>query len=238
MRMMLEYPLQSATHVRRRGRSHFDIYDVPNCSFVEEPSVPFPVPLTSPSSINGLDTRKQSRDITSAVATGNSSDDDAASHSDRLSRHAQFRQLACADGCRCRCHRRYQRSVRPIPNSLSSWLGTLTFPGTISSSFWLASDECNEWACRRKGTNLRTIEYLLPTWFAQVEASIRFEALPVHVLIQTPRVVESLDFLLDISLDDFKQRLSTRSLTIHDTQPNGQSVVHVRLVRLRLAYEG
>lgn len=79
---------------------------------------------------------------------------------------------------------------------------------------------------------LKTIKYFLPTWFAQVEASIRFGAIPVHFYVRTPRVVESLNFLGSISLDQLKQMLYDRRLTLQDTAPNGLSVVHVRTGQL------
>ena len=60
-----------------------------------------------------------------------------------------------------------------------------------------------------------------------MEATIRFECFPVHFCIQTPRVVDSLHYLYEISLEDFKIKLSTRELTLRDVEPNGYSVLHV-----------
>ena len=74
---------------------------------------------------------------------------------------------------------------------------------------------------------MQKIKYTAPAWFVQVEATIRFEAIPVHFCIQTPRVVPSLRFLVDISFDEFKIKLTTRELTLCDVEPDWFSVLHV-----------
>ena len=76
---------------------------------------------------------------------------------------------------------------------------------------------------------MQNIKYTAPRWFAHVEATIRFEAVPVHFCIQTPRVVPSLRYLYEISFDEFKVKLSTRELTLCDVQSDGVSVLHVSL---------
>lgn len=130
---------------------------------------------------------------------------------------------ACTKSCRCRCHDSAYH--RPVPGWLSPWIGELYMPRTALSSAWCALYECNDWACRRSQIGLRTVKYYLPTWFAQVEATIRFETL--HISIQTPRVVEDLGALKSIDLSDLKQTLSTRHITVHDTEPDGYSVINV-----------
>lgn len=75
---------------------------------------------------------------------------------------------------------------------------------------------------------MQTVRYYPPAWFAHVEASIRFEAFPIHFCIQTPRVVTSLIYLQDIGFDEFRLKLSTREITLHDMDPDGTSVLHVR----------
>ena len=73
------------------------------------------------------------------------------------------------------------------------------------------------------------VKYTVPGWFAHVEATIRFEAFPIHFVIQTPRVVPSLDCLWWMNFDEFRIKLSTRELTLCDVDPSGRSVLHVSL---------
>lgn len=51
----------------------------------------------------------------------------------------------------------------------------------------------------------------------------------MHFCIQTPRVVTSLKYLFYISFDNFRIKLSTCEITLHDVTQNGDSVLHVRL---------
>ena len=76
---------------------------------------------------------------------------------------------------------------------------------------------------------MQDIKYTAPGWFARIEATIQFEVLPVQFCIQTPHTVPSLLFLLHISFDEFKMKLSTRELTLCDVEPNEFSVLHVSL---------
>lgn len=135
------------------------------------------------------------------------------------------RRLRCLGGCRCRCH--YQSTIRPIPKWLASWVGDLYLPRALISSVWSSLVECDEQTCRRNWINLMTIRYFLPSWFVSIEAKIRFEALPVCICIQTPRVVESLSLLYNASIDDMRTMLSTRQLTINDVDTSGLSIMHV-----------
>lgn len=141
----------------------------------------------------------------------------------------------CSAHCRCRCHR--ISSLRPIPSWLSPWIGALYIPRTLLASLWSTFDACTDRSCQRGRAGLMTVKYFLPAWFARLEASIRFEALPVQFCIQTPRVVESLDFLdgAGIGLDDLKRMLATRRVTLHDTEPSGFPLVHVSTIYLWIA---
>ena len=76
---------------------------------------------------------------------------------------------------------------------------------------------------------MQNIKYTAPGWFAHVEATIRFEAVPVHFCIQTPRVVPTLNYLKWISFDEFKIKLSNREVTLCDIEPKGRSVLHASL---------
>ena len=76
---------------------------------------------------------------------------------------------------------------------------------------------------------MQNIKYTAPAWFAHIEATIQFEALPVHFCIQTPRVVPSLNYLYYISFDEFRIKLSTHELTLYDIEPKGRSVLHASL---------
>lgn len=204
IRTMLEHSMRSAARDQRRGRSQsFD--EICNDSHLAEEL--FNVRSTTLPYI----------------------DEDVASCNSLPPPNERGEQSQWLNGCHCRCHT--FSSVFPIPDWLTPWIGTLYIPQALLSSLWSSVlDSCSEWTCQRSRTNLKIIKYFLPTWFAQVEASIRFEALPIHFYIRTPRVVKSLAFLNNISLDDFKQLLQTQRITIYDTASNGYSLVHVRVM--------
>lgn len=134
------------------------------------------------------------------------------------------------DECICACHRP-SSEICPIPSWLNPWLGKANIPRTLPASLvpsWFPC-QCDNPYCLKNQQKTPTVRYYPPAWFAHVEASIRFEAFPVHFYIQTPRVVPSLSYLLNISFNEFQIKLSTRELTLHDIEPNGRSVLHVRL---------
>ena len=135
-------------------------------------------------------------------------------------------QDGCPDGCPCCCHTP-SRDVQLIPKALRPWVGQLNIPPTFLTAFDSSSIPCDNSHCARARRQVQNIKYTAPGWFAHVEATIRFESFPVHFCIQTPRVVPSLRFLLNISFDEFKVKLSTRELTLCDVEPNGLSVLHV-----------
>ncbi len=63
---------------------------------------------------------------------------------------------------------------------------------------------------------------------------MRFEALPVHFCIQTPRVNSELNGELSMMVqergaDVLKELLYSRRATINDVSTYGQSLLHVRL---------
>ena len=134
----------------------------------------------------------------------------------------------CPDVCPCCCHTP-SRDVQLIPKALRPWLGQLNLSPTLLAAFSLSFTPCDHAECARGWRQVQNIKYTAPGWFAHVEATIRFEAAPVHFYIQTPRVVPSLRFLFSISLEEFKIKLSTRELTLCGVQPNGFSVLHVSL---------
>ncbi len=73
----------------------------------------------------------------------------------------------------------------------------------------------------------------LPYWFAQVEMQMRFEALPVHFCIQTPRVNPEIDWRLSLMVlergaDVFKELFYSGQATISDVDVYGLSLLHVR----------
>ena len=138
----------------------------------------------------------------------------------------------CSDECPCCCHRP-SRDVQLIPKVLRPWLGQLNVPPTLLAAFSLSFTPCDHADCARGRQQIQKIKYTSPGWFVQVEATIRFEAVPVHFCIQTPRTVPSLQFLSDISFDEFKMKLSTRELTLCDVEPDGFSVLHVSLRQSR-----
>ena len=134
----------------------------------------------------------------------------------------------CAGGCPCCCHRP-SRDVQLIPKALRPWLGRLNVPPTLLAAFSSSFTPCDHAECARDRHHIQTIKYTAPGWFVQVETMIRFQAFPIHFCIQTPRVVPSLRFLFNISFEEFKVKLSTRELTLHDVEPDRLSVLHVGL---------
>ena len=74
---------------------------------------------------------------------------------------------------------------------------------------------------------MQNIKYTAPGWFAHIEASIRFKALPIHFCIQTPRVVPTLHYLYEVSFEEFRSRLGSGEATLRDVDPEGRSVLHV-----------
>ena len=132
----------------------------------------------------------------------------------------------CLDECPCCCHRP-SRDVQLIPKVLRPWLGQLNVPPALLAAFSASFIPCDHAECARGRQQIQNIKYTAPRWFAHVEATIRFEAVPVHFCIQTPRTVSSLKFLRTISFDEFKVKLSTQELTLCDVEPDGESVLHV-----------
>ena len=130
------------------------------------------------------------------------------------------------DGCPCCCHTP-SRDVQLIPKALRPWLGRLNVPPTLLAAFDSSSTPCDHPQCSRGQRQVQKVKYTAPGWFGQIEAIIRFEAVPVHFCIQTPREVPSLHYLWHISFDEFKMKLSTRELTLQDVEPDGFSVLHV-----------
>ena len=124
----------------------------------------------------------------------------------------------------CAC----QSNILSIPSWLTPWIGKFNIPRAIAAYLLPSLFPCNSTRCVRSKI-AQTVQYHPPTWFAYVEASIRFEAFPIHFCIQTPRVVPTgtLRRLGVISVSDFMRKLSLREITIHDVEPSGASVLHV-----------
>ena len=137
-------------------------------------------------------------------------------------------QDVCPDVCPCCCHTP-SRDVQLIPKALRPWLGQLNLPPTILAAFSLSFTPCDHAECARGWRQVQNIKYTAPAWFARIHATIQFEVLPVHFCIQTPRVVSSLNYLWEITIDEFRIKLSTRELTVCDVEQNGLSVLHVSL---------
>ena len=94
-------------------------------------------------------------------------------------------------------------------------------------SLFVASRRCNDGRCKRHRSNLLQIRYCCPTWFAEIDANIRLSCLPIHFCIQTPRVVQKLVWLHSATLEEVRQKLQDRELTVNDVTPNGLSALHV-----------
>ena len=132
----------------------------------------------------------------------------------------------CDHDCPCSCHWR-SRDVRLVPALLRPWIGQLSVPRTLPAAIWPSLSVCDHAGCAHSLQRIQKIKYCAPIWLARVQATIQFEAFPVHFCIETPRVVPSLLSLENITCDEFKIKLSTRELTLQDVEPDGFSVLHV-----------
>ena len=138
----------------------------------------------------------------------------------------------CPKDCPCNCHS-LSRDVQLIPPTLRQWLGQLHIPRMLVASLWPSLRQCNYHHCARSWRRVQVVKYYAPIWFAHIEASIRFEALPIQFVIQTPRVVPSLRTLGHMTFRELQTGLSTRQITLHDVDENGCTVLHVRRKFLR-----
>ena len=136
----------------------------------------------------------------------------------------------CPPSCNCSCH---PRAYTQVPTWLALLVGRISFPRTLLSLFGNSSGKsriCDNSICQRTKMDLLTIKWHLPSWFARVEASVRFESFPIHFLISTPRIVPDLWCLYTCSLDGFKRMLSTREVTLHDIQEDGSPLLFVSIL--------
>ena len=139
-----------------------------------------------------------------------------------------FPRQLCPFGCLCRCHQQPD-NYRPVPRVLRYLLGDIWVPKDFLCSFSSLTRPCDDAQCQRIRETLSVIRWLPPGWFARVKADISFQSLPVHFVIQTPRLVESLQFVYNLSFEELKMKLSTRELTVNDVQSNGLNILHVGL---------
>ncbi len=87
------------------------------------------------------------------------------------------------------------------------------------------------------------VKYYFPSWFVQIEMDLRFEALPVHFYIRTPRIVSRLSmyvwhwkFHWNADPKRFRQLLASRLLTVNDIDEQGRSLLHVRVQAIVLSW--
>ncbi len=132
--------------------------------------------------------------------------------------------------CSCQCHR--AACLLRTPKSVSSIIGDhyakIPFPHRV----WPGLVQCDVPTCK-KGW-LMQVKSFLPYWFARVEMQMRFEVLPVHFCIQTPRFNPEIDYKMaetvpERGADVFKELLYSRRATINDVNEHGLGLLHVRL---------
>lgn len=139
--------------------------------------------------------------------------------------HSEIPQPNCPSDCPCRCHQ--SSSACPLtPLALNRGLG-MHIPGALISSLTSSTQMCDDTRCAQMRNRLITMQRLFPMWFGRVEGTIRTQSCPVHFTIQTPRVVHSLDFLYNISLDEFRMKLTNREITVNDTERDGRTILYV-----------
>lgn len=139
-------------------------------------------------------------------------DDVAISCTNGFSAHPGHYSGHCGPNCKCRCH---ERSVSIIPLVLNSLFGR-SQPRV----------ECDEPTCKR----LQRMTFSVLRAFRQITAEVWIEGQSLtHVTLRMPRVVGENDlfWLERATLDDVRQRLSSRELTVNDVHPDGLSVLHV-----------
>lgn len=212
VRTLVQHAVRSAAQVQSQGGSQsFDeVSPVNNPSHVSLP-LPEQVPPPSPP------IQEQPENPTSSAPVSSSA------HLLTRNTAQHFAHTRCPVECRCCCHR--TSSLTFVP----TFIGSVYIPKTLLSSLWSSTNQCDYASCKRRRDDLMTIRYYLPTWFAEVDATIRFKAFPLHFCIQTPRVVESLGFLVGASMDEIQIKLSTREMTVNDVDREGLSVLHVML---------
>lgn len=134
---------------------------------------------------------------------------------------------ACQPGCRCHCHK---PPTSIIPTSLSSLLGRMYVPQGMRSMLFQVWARCDEPRCRRQHTSLFIIKYYFPLWFRRINAEIRVESHgSVHFSLRIPRVVgkNSFHWLMGATVDEVKEKLWSRELTVNDVDPDGFTLLHV-----------
>ncbi|KAJ3555003.1 hypothetical protein NM688_g2812 [Phlebia brevispora] len=205
----VQEPLYRAANEQRRGLNQ--LFDrVTTCSF--------PPPTTA--SITTSGDAAQSSGTLQDISTPDATAEDEA---------YPFANIRCQLNCPCRCHK---RTIPIVPRQLIPWVGGLYVPPSLFSALASSSTPCDDPSCKRRQSDLFTIKYYLPSWFAEVTADIRLKVFPVHFCIRTQRVVKSLAYLNTDSLDDIRRKLSSRELTVNDVQPNGFTVLHQLVWRL------
>lgn len=134
------------------------------------------------------------------------------------------------EGCRCRCHR--APAIQGIPRSLAAIIGSLYVRIPFPRRFWPGVVECDVETCKKDW--LMDVKYWFPSWFTQIEMDLRFESLPVHFCIQTPRAAPLLwshcfrwvnSYNRD--LNHFRKLLGSRQLSVNDVDLEGRSLLHV-----------
>ncbi|PSR75442.1 hypothetical protein PHLCEN_2v9117 [Hermanssonia centrifuga] len=130
--------------------------------------------------------------------------------------------------CSCQCHR--AACLLRTPKSVSSIIGDhyakIPFPHRV----WPGLVQCDVPTCK-KGW-LMQVKSFLPYWFARVEMQMRFEVLPVHFCIQTPRFNPEIDYKMaetvpERGADVFKELLYSRRATINDVNEHGLGLLHL-----------
>ncbi|PSR74278.1 hypothetical protein PHLCEN_2v9973 [Hermanssonia centrifuga] len=131
--------------------------------------------------------------------------------------------------CGCQCHG--AQSLWRTPESLASIIGHHYLKIPFPRRLWPGLIRCDVPTCK-KGWLIQ-VRSFLPYWFARIEMQMRFEMLPVHFCIQTPRVNTDIKWhlgrmVLERGADVFKELLRSRRVTINDVDENGYSLLHVR----------
>ena len=131
-------------------------------------------------------------------------------------------------------YHRLKDELQSITSARIPWLGNTALPGLLISFLRRAGRPSHDAKYTQMSDYLTAIHPWLSLWFKRAATVIRPWSCYINFIIQTPRVVPSLHFLYDISLDEFRRKLLSREITVNDTEEDGLTILHVRVTLLAM----
>ncbi|PSS37789.1 hypothetical protein PHLCEN_2v356 [Hermanssonia centrifuga] len=220
IRTIMSYEIRMRASEQRRGENlAFDqssvYYDSDHLS--EESTITTPRPRTC----HGSHVEEERRESSSTSI--------ASSVTRCSTTHSMPPLRGCLRGCGCRCHR--VQVIQGMPDALAAICGKLYVKLPFPRRLWPGLVQCDVEACKKDW--LMDVKYYFPSWFVQIEMDVRFEALPVHFYIRTPRIVPNLAedivewfYFEGADPNELRRCLAFRHFTVNDIDPNGHSILH------------